>query len=82
QFNTFDSSLYEENLGLCRFPLEKCDNRERQQPTTSKEDDSESKIGFGWKPEFVGYGCGVIFGVTMGYVMFKTRKSMWFVRMV
>ncbi|XP_057989632.1 receptor-like protein 9DC3 [Hevea brasiliensis] len=82
QFNTFDNTSYEGNLGLCGFPLEKCDNGERQKPTGSKEDDSESKIGFGWKPVLAGYGCGVIFGVVMGYIVFKTRKPTWFVRMV
>ncbi|KAF2318898.1 hypothetical protein GH714_011528 [Hevea brasiliensis] len=82
QFNTFDSTSYEGNLGLCGFPLEKCDSGERKKPTTSKEDDSKSKNGFGWKAVLAGYGCGVIFGVVMGYVVFKTRKPTWFVRMV
>ncbi|KAJ9160184.1 hypothetical protein P3X46_025608 [Hevea brasiliensis] len=82
QFNTFDNTSYEGNLGLCGFPLEKCDNGERQQPTSSKEIDSKSKNGFGWKAVLAGYGCGVIFGVVMGYVVFKTRKPIWFVRMV
>ncbi|XP_057990660.1 receptor-like protein 33 [Hevea brasiliensis] len=82
QFNTFDSTSYEGNLGLCGFPLEKCDSGERQQPTASKEIDSKSKIGFGWKAISAGYGCGVIFGIAMGYVVFKTRKRTCFVRMV
>ncbi|KAF2318900.1 hypothetical protein GH714_011540 [Hevea brasiliensis] len=82
QFNTFDNTSYEGNLGLCGFPLEKCDNGERQQPTSSKEIDSKSKIGFGWKAISAGYGCGVIFGIAMGYVVFKTRKPTCFVRMV
>ncbi|XP_057990664.1 receptor-like protein 9DC3 [Hevea brasiliensis] len=82
QFNTFDSISYEGNLGLCGFPLEKCDNGERQQPAASKEIDSKSKIGFGWKVVSAGYGCGVIFGIAMGYVVFKTRKPAWVVRMV
>ncbi|KAF2318902.1 hypothetical protein GH714_011547 [Hevea brasiliensis] len=77
QFNTFDNTSYEGNLGLCGFPLEKCDNGERQQPTSSKEIDSKSKIGFGWKAISAGYGCGVIFGIAMGYVVFKTRKPTW-----
>ncbi|KAF2318921.1 hypothetical protein GH714_011693 [Hevea brasiliensis] len=49
QFNTIDSTSYEGNLGLCGFPLEKCDSGKRRQPTASKEIDSKSKIGFGWK---------------------------------
>uniref|UniRef100_A0A2C9V4P4 Uncharacterized protein n=2 Tax=Manihot esculenta TaxID=3983 RepID=A0A2C9V4P4_MANES len=80
QFNTFDTSSYEGNLGLCGFPLEKCNNGERQKPEISKEDDSNSKFGFGWQPVVAGYGCGVIFGIAMGYRVFKTRKPIWFVR--
>ncbi|XP_057989661.1 receptor-like protein 9DC3 [Hevea brasiliensis] len=82
QFNTFDNTSYEGNLGLCGFPLEKCNSRESQQSAASKEDDSESKIGFGWKAVLAGYGCGLIFGIAMGYVVFKTRNPAWFVRMV
>ncbi|KAF2318984.1 hypothetical protein GH714_012181 [Hevea brasiliensis] len=52
------------------------------QSAASKEDDSESKIGFGWKAVLAGYGCGLIFGIAMGYVVFKTRNPAWFVRMV
>uniref|UniRef100_A0A2C9V2I0 Leucine-rich repeat-containing N-terminal plant-type domain-containing protein n=1 Tax=Manihot esculenta TaxID=3983 RepID=A0A2C9V2I0_MANES len=82
QFNTFDKSSYEGNLGLCGFPLEKCNNGERQKPEISKEDDSNSKFGFGWQPVVTGYGCGGIFGIAMGYSLFKTRKPIWFVRIV
>jgi len=30
----------------------------------------------------IGYGCGFIFGVIMGYVVFKTRRPAWFLKMV
>ncbi|XVF79299.1 hypothetical protein PTKIN_Ptkin14bG0210300 [Pterospermum kingtungense] len=30
----------------------------------------------------VGYGCGVIFGMFMGYVVFSTGKPQWLVRLV
>ena len=30
----------------------------------------------------MGYGCGVIFGMLMGYLMFKIGKPKWIVRMV
>ncbi|XP_057989626.1 receptor-like protein 6 isoform X1 [Hevea brasiliensis] len=82
QFNTFDNTSYEGNLGLCGLPLAKCGNGERQKPTASKEDDSKSRNGFGWNAILAGYACGVIFGIEMGYVVFKTRKPTWLVRMV
>ena len=30
----------------------------------------------------VGYGCGFVFGVATGYVVFRTKKPSWFLRMV
>jgi len=38
--------------------------------------------GFGWKVVAMGYGCGFVFGVTMGYIVFTTRQFAWFMRMV
>jgi uncharacterized membrane protein required for colicin V production len=30
----------------------------------------------------IGYGCGFMFGVIIGYVVFKTRRPAWFLKMV
>jgi|UniRef100_A0A3N7HA81 uncharacterized membrane protein YraQ (UPF0718 family) len=38
--------------------------------------------GFGWKPVAIRYGCGFMFGLIMGYVVFKTRRPAWFLKMV
>jgi hypothetical protein len=48
-------------------------------------DGDDSKFfgeGFGWKAVALGYGCGFVFGVTMGYVVFRTRKPAWFLKVV
>ncbi|XP_065629114.1 receptor-like protein 34 [Quercus suber] len=86
QFNTFNNDSYTDNLGLCGFPLTRtCNNHETKQPTPStlqQEDNLESKNGFGWQAVLIGYGCGLIFGTLMGYVMFKIGKPKWIVRMV
>ncbi|XP_017979605.1 PREDICTED: probably inactive leucine-rich repeat receptor-like protein kinase At2g25790 isoform X2 [Theobroma cacao] len=82
QFNTFENGSYEGNLALCGFPLLKaCNNDGRKQsPSFLKEaDDSETKINFGWKVVLIGYGCGLIFGVVVGYVTFKNGEPKWFV---
>ncbi|XP_075633175.1 receptor-like protein 7 [Castanea sativa] len=86
QFNTYDNDSYTDNLGLCGFPLTRsCNNHGTKQPppsTLQQEDNLESKNGFGWQAVSIGYGCGVIFGTLMGYVMFKIGKPKWIVRMV
>nr|XP_023881554.1 receptor-like protein 9DC3 [Quercus suber] len=86
QFNTFDNDSYIENLGLCGFPLSRmCDSHEakKQQPLTLQQKDNlELENGFSWQAISMGYGCGVIFGMLMGYLMFKIGKPKWIVRMV
>nr|TKR90000.1 hypothetical protein D5086_0000237970 [Populus alba] len=86
-FNTFNASSFEGNLGLCGFPMPKeCNNDEAPplQPSNFHDGD-DSKFfgeGFGWKPVALGYGCGFVFGVTMGYVVLRTRKPAWFLKVV
>jgi hypothetical protein len=85
QFNTFENGSYEGNLGLCGFPLQvKCNKGEGQQPPPSNFEKQGSMFeeGFGWKAVTMGYGCGFVFGVSIGYVVFRARKAAWFVNMV
>ncbi|KAF9672589.1 hypothetical protein SADUNF_Sadunf11G0057900 [Salix dunnii] len=85
QFNTFEHGSYEGNLRLCGLPLKvKCNNGEGQQlpPSNFEKEDSMFEEGFGWKAVAVGYGFGFLFGVSRGYILFRTRKPAWFVKMV
>ena len=69
QFNTFENDSYIGNLGLCGSPLSRtCTDGQAQQlsPTSSKHEDEV----FDWKiVMLMGYGCGMVFGLSMGYVM-------------
>lgn len=87
QFNTFNKGSFEGNSGLCGFQISKeCNSGETQQPppSNSEEGDDSSLFGdgFGWKAVVMGYGCGFVLGATVGYIVFRTRKLAWFVRMV
>ncbi|KAL4607782.1 hypothetical protein ACB092_09G200000 [Castanea dentata] len=86
QFDTFDNDSYIENLDLCGFPLSiTCNSLEAKKPpplTLQQEDNLEPENGFGWQAVLMGYGCGVIFGMLMGYLMFKFGKPQYIVRMV
>ena len=81
QFNTFSSDSYEGNIGLCGFPSSKSchnDGGEHQPSLVLHENGFE----FGWKVVAMGYGCGFVFGVVMGYLVFSTGKPKCLARLV
>ncbi|KAG8502482.1 hypothetical protein CXB51_000366 [Gossypium anomalum] len=84
QFNTFDIDSYAGNLDLCGFPLsKKCGSEEERKPPTPKlVEDQDSAIPFIWKVVMMGYGCGVVLGLSTGYIVFTTGRPWWLVRMV
>ncbi|GLT28248.1 hypothetical protein SLA2020_031940 [Shorea laevis] len=77
QFNTFGDGSYEGNLGLCGIPLSKSCDGIRTPPSSFQEKDELWR--FGWRVVVIGYGCGVVFGLLMGYHVFQTGKPKWFV---
>ncbi|GLU15463.1 hypothetical protein SLE2022_319490 [Rubroshorea leprosula] len=82
QFNTFENSSYEGNLGLCGLPLSKaCSKSKIEQPSSSFQEKDEL-CGFGWKVVLLGYGCGLAFGLFVGCLVFWTGKPKWFVTLV
>ncbi|WRX29568.1 Leucine-rich repeat - like 10, partial [Theobroma cacao] len=76
QFGTFENDSYSNNLGLCGFPLSKqCGNDEEPKPTVPMvKEDEGSEIAFIWKVVMMGYGCGVVLGLSMGYIVFTTGR--------
>ena len=83
QLDTFGNDSYSDNLGLCGFPLSSdCHKGETPQPSRISEDDTESEYRFGWKVVLMGYGCGMVLGMIMGYLVFSTGKPRWLARIV
>lgn len=83
QFNTFSNDSYKGNLGLCEFPMSKrCNSEPRQSQPPRLHEEEESTGWFDWKIALMGYGCGLVFGLSMGYIVFTTGKPGWFVRLV
>ncbi|GKV38676.1 hypothetical protein SLEP1_g46565 [Rubroshorea leprosula] len=72
QFNTFENGSYEGNLGLCGTPLSKSCDGMGTPPSSFQEKDELWR--FGWRVVGLGYGCGVVFGLLMGYHVFRTGK--------
>ncbi|GKV14911.1 hypothetical protein SLEP1_g25713 [Rubroshorea leprosula] len=81
QFNTFSNDSYVGNSGLCGFPLtKKC---EEPRPPSSQFDGENDFIAvFEWKFALAGYGCGLVLGLSLGYIAFTTRKPWWVVKKV
>lgn len=63
----------------------KCSTDESPLPRPSiVQEDNGSMFarGFGWKVVLMGYGCGLVFGLAMGYTVFEIVKPHCLVRLV
>ncbi|GKV15106.1 hypothetical protein SLEP1_g25907 [Rubroshorea leprosula] len=81
QFNTFSNDSYIGNSRLCGFPLtKKCHNKEEPgAPTSQFDEEDDSTTLFAWKFALAGYGCGLVLGLSLGYIAFTTGKPWWVV---
>ena len=78
QFGTFGNDSYYKNIGLCGFPVSKrCTTNEIPYP--SQEIEAKSESGFDWKITLMGYGCGLVIGLSLGCLIFVSGKPEWLV---
>ncbi|KAJ0705285.1 putative leucine-rich repeat domain superfamily [Helianthus annuus] len=77
QFDTFDNYSFGGNPKLCGLPLtKKCSEHPYELQLEGDGDEEES--GFTWKVVMMGYGCGVLLGMVLGYIMLSTGRPKWF----
>ncbi|KAI3720657.1 hypothetical protein L2E82_31648 [Cichorium intybus] len=57
--------------------LWKCDHPSSP-PPEDEDDEDEEESGFTWKVVTLGFGCGTLLGLVMGYLMLSTEKPKWF----
>ncbi|KAH0728893.1 hypothetical protein KY289_000081 [Solanum tuberosum] len=88
QFDTFENSSYQGNDGLRGLPLSKrCggDDRVPQAITPSEldqEEEEEDSPMISWQAVLMGYGCGLVIGLSVIYIMLSTQYPTWFWRLV
>ncbi|KAH0728897.1 hypothetical protein KY289_000085 [Solanum tuberosum] len=87
QFDTFENTSYQGNDGLSGLPLSKhCgrDDRVPQAITPSELDQEEEEDSpmISWQAVLMGYGCGLVIGLSVIYIMLSTQYPTWFSRLV
>ncbi|KAM3324737.1 receptor-like protein Cf-9 [Capsicum chacoense] len=88
QFDTFENSSYQENDGLRGFPLSKdCGGDDGVPQVTTlveqEEEEVEEEEGdlISWQAVLMGFGCGLVIGLSIIYIMLSTHYPVWFSRM-
>ncbi|KAL7190016.1 hypothetical protein ACSBR1_039626 [Camellia fascicularis] len=51
-------------------------------PTFQQDENLDKSSGFSWQVVVMGYGCGFVFGIVTGYLMFLTRSPEWLMKIV
>ena len=71
-------------MGLCALPLLRIcgDDKGQQSLASSTILEDDLKLQVHWKVILLGYGCGLLFGLGMGYLVFTTGKQKWLMKMV
>nr|XP_043632530.1 receptor-like protein Cf-9 isoform X2 [Erigeron canadensis] len=78
QFSTFQGDSFGGNPKLCGPPLPSKCEVPRQPQVEGDGDDVDQDGGLPWKVVMLGYGCGTLVGLVLGYLMLSTGRPRWF----
>ncbi|KAK6802349.1 hypothetical protein RDI58_000129 [Solanum bulbocastanum] len=89
QFDTFENTSYQGNDGLRGLPLSKhCDGDDRVPQAITpaeldqeEEEEEEDSPMISKQAVLMGYGCGLVIGLSVIYIMWSTQYPAWFSRM-
>ncbi|PKI72308.1 hypothetical protein CRG98_007288 [Punica granatum] len=76
---------FDGNPDLCGPPLSNPRDTLEQSPphsTSPEEEEEEEGHWMEWRAAAMGCGCGLIFGILVGYLMLETGRLRWLLRMV
>ncbi|KAI7733969.1 LOW QUALITY PROTEIN: hypothetical protein M8C21_029107, partial [Ambrosia artemisiifolia] len=77
QFDTFNEYSFGGNPKLCGLPLSKKCGEHLQKPQLEGDGDREENL-FTWNVVVMGYGCGALLGIILGYLMLSTGRPKLF----
>ncbi|KAJ9678813.1 hypothetical protein PVL29_020879 [Vitis rotundifolia] len=79
QFTTFPNASFDGNPGLCGSPLSRACGSSEASPPTSSSSKQGSTSEFDWKFVLMGYGSGLVIGVSIRYCL-TSWKHEWLVK--
>ncbi|KAH0728896.1 hypothetical protein KY289_000084 [Solanum tuberosum] len=86
QFDTFENTSYQGNDGLRGLPPSRDCGRDDRVPQETipvelaQEEEVDSPM-ISWQAVLMGYGCGLVIGLSVIYIMLSTQYPTWFSRM-
>ena len=82
QFATFEEDSFEGNSGLCGFQISKpCTEEDTVPKEEGANEEHANGMSIDWKVVMMGYGSGLVIGISVGYMVFFSRRfDVWIMK--